>query len=92
MAVRSRIVTVTTTASPLISDNDRDSNPGYRDVAVNNTSGVTVLIGGPDLTVGNGFPIAAGAALSFDAVAADSIPYVLVATGTADVAVLELGV
>lgn len=92
MAVRSRVVTVTTTATVLVPSLDQDSNTAYRDIAVTNGSAATVYLGGPDVTQANGFPLAPGAGISLDRVTGESLPYALVATGTASVAVLELGV
>lgn len=92
MAVRSKNLTIGTTPVALVTGQDADFNPNYRDIAVTNSSDATVYLGGPDVTTTNGFPLPVGASLSFDQVAADAIPYAIVATGTATLSVLELGV
>jgi hypothetical protein len=91
MAVRSSVVTVTTSPTPIASGQDND-NPGYRDVAIQNTSQVTIYLGGTDVTASDGFPLAPGAGLTLDDVQPGSRPHAVVATGTATLAVLEVGV
>lgn len=92
MATRSSIITIGTTATPLLPGTDTDSNRGHRDVALQNTSAVTIYLGGPGVTTATGFPLAAGASLTLDAVQPDSLPLAIVTTGTATIAVLEVGV
>lgn len=91
MATRSSVVNVGTTATRLALGSDGD-NPGYRDLAIQNTSQVVVYLGGPDVTTANGFPLAVGASLILDDVQPGSLPHALVATGVATLALLEVGV
>lgn len=91
MAVRSSVLTVGTTAAQIAPGTDTD-NPGYRDVAVQNTSQVTIYLGGSDVTSTTGFPLAPGAGLTFDDVQPGSRPFAVVASGSATLAVLEVGV
>lgn len=91
MATRSSIITVGTTPTRLAPGPDTD-NPGYRDLAIQNTSQVIVYLGGTDVTTATGFPLAAGASLTLDDVQPGSLPYAIVATGTATLALLEVGV
>lgn len=92
MALRSTVVTVGTTATPLAPGSDQDGNPTYRDLALYNGSGVTVYVGGSGVTTANGFPIPASGTLSLDSRDAAGQVYAIVATGTASVNVLEVGV
>lgn len=91
MATRSSIITVTTTATRLAPGSDTD-NPGYRDLAIQNTSAVTIYLGGADVTTATGFPLVAGASLTLDDVQPGSLPHAIVATATATLALLEVGV
>lgn len=91
MATRSSIITIGTTATRVAITSDTD-NPGYRDLAIQNTSQVVVYLGGPDVTSSTGFPLSAGASLTFDDVQPGSLPHAIVATGTATLALLEVGV
>jgi hypothetical protein len=91
MAVLSRAVTVTTSATRLDSDFDqRDTLSGSR-FACHNASAVTVYVGGDDVTTANGLSVPAGAQLSIDLSIADQV-YGIVAAGTAEVRVLETGI
>lgn len=92
MAQRSAIVTVTTTATLLITGTDTDSTPSRRSVVVKNTGAATVFIGGSGVTTATGFPLAVGDTLTFQDIPPDSWPYGRVASGTVTVAVLQVGV
>lgn len=92
MATRSSIITVGTTPTALLPGTDADSNRGHRDVALQNTSAVPIYLGGPGVTTATGFPLAAGAFITLDAVQPDSLPLAVVATDTATIAVLEVGI
>jgi hypothetical protein len=61
--------TVTATAALLIDDQSKPNviNDGIVSFTVYNTSETTVYLGGSsDVTIGSGFPVPAGAVLSFD--------------------------
>lgn len=83
---------MSTSAVRLSSVSDSDSNPGFRDLHVRNTGATaTAYIGGPDVTILNGYPLAPGASLSLARVMPDS-PIYAVAAMLVGVAVLEVGV
>lgn len=90
MAVKSRAVTVATTATQLDSTTD-----GYRSspsLALYNSSAVTVYIGGSDVTTANGLPIPASSwSPGFGLGEGEGI-YGVVAADTAAVRVIETGV
>ena len=93
MAVRSSVVAVGTTPTPLTPGADSDENGTYRDVALTNTDALaTVYLGGPTVTTANGFPLEAGTGRAFDALSVTSPVYGIVATDTVNVAVLEVGI
>ena len=87
----SRAVTVATTATRLDSTGDTDGIAGSS-FAAHNNSAVTVYVGGSDVTTANGFPVPAGTSLSDDELPPAGAYYGIVATGTAEVRVLESGV
>lgn len=61
-----------------------------KSVAVqNNSQSTTLYVGGPDVSVANGFRVAAGGVFSVDLMGDDL--YGIVDTGTLDVIVLERG-
>lgn len=94
MSVSSRAVTVTTTATRLDSTSDHGTPHGSNGQAFtfHNGSAVTVYMGGSDVTTANGAPVAASSwAPGMDLTSGD-IVYGIVATGTAEVRVLEVGV
>lgn len=92
MAVKTRAVTVGTTATRLDGDADQADRHAGESFAFYNSSGVTVYIGGADVTSTNGAPVAASSwSPGFDLASDDAI-YGIVATGTAAVRVLESGV
>ena len=96
MAIDARAVTVETTATRLDTADETDSVAGSA-VAVYNNGSVTVYVGDSGVTTSNGFPLAAGSSMSFEI---DTEPgdlpgdalYGIVASGTAEVRVLELGI
>ena len=92
MAVRSNIVTVTTSTTALLTGSDTDSNAGFRDALLKNTGAATVYVGGTDVTTATGFPLAAGEGLALSELQPDSMPYGIVAAATCTVAVMQLGV
>ena len=59
-----------------------------RAVGIYNAGSVTVYVGGNDVTTSSGWPVAAGAAVTFDI--GRAALYGIVATGTCDVRVMEL--
>lgn len=97
MALKSQVVAVTTTAAQL-SLPDSDKRPGMTVAIAVPTGGVTVYVGGPDVSTANGWPIAAGTAFSLDLNTpgpgySDSADAVwLVSGGTQNVNVLAAGV
>lgn len=91
MTIKSRAVTVATTATALDSATETDSWTGSS-ATVYNDSAVTVYIGGADVTVANGAPVAPGAYGPALDLQDEERLYGIVATGTASVRVLERGV
>jgi hypothetical protein len=90
MATKTRAVTVSTTATDLLSASDDDR--AGRSVAVYNASDATVYIGGADVTTANGIPIATltwGPGLDLSP---GNALYGIVAASTKSVRVLEVGV
>lgn len=88
MPVSSSRVTVTTAATQLVA-----VVPSYNRVQsalVRNRAAVSVFIGGPGVTTGTGFELEPGDAATLDMNADDAL-WGIVATGTAEVAVLKVG-
>lgn len=100
MAVKSRAVSVATTATRL--DSTTDIAP--TSLAVYNNGASTVYVGGSDVTTSNGVPVAAntwGPSIDLSAATRASDPnyntnaeaiYAIVASGTVEVRVIETGV
>jgi hypothetical protein len=89
MAANQRAVTVTTTATRLDPETEATSHDGSY-AAIYNNGSVTVYIGfTSSVTTSNGFPLAAGASMSFEFGYSGDALYGIVASGTADVRVLE---
>ena len=91
MAVKSRAVTVATTATRLDSTDETDDRSGSS-IAVYNASSVTVYIGGSDVTTANGVPVSASSWSPGIDLGGNEALYGIVASGTAAVNVLEAGV
>ena len=88
MAFDSKRVLVTTAATALVSaQTDRDAR---RSIAVYNDSAVTVYLGGPDVDISQGYPLATATAIGID-LDGDEQVYARVASGTAVVRVMEQG-
>ena len=92
MTAQANRVTVTTSATLLLTGTDTDSNAGYREAVIKNNGAVIVYLGGDNVTTAAGFPLAAGESLAMSQIQGDSLPYGIVATGTCEVAVLQVGV
>jgi hypothetical protein len=91
MAVKSRAVSVGTTATALDTVDESDSQMGSS-IAVYNNGASTVYVGGSDVTTSNGVPVAAGSwgpSISLDG---PERVYGIVASGTVEVRVLEAGI
>jgi hypothetical protein len=92
MAVKSRAVTVTTSATRLDTTTDQDDAMSGESFAVYNASAAVVYLGGSDVTTSNGVPVAATSwGPSFDLSISDQI-YGIVAASTSEVRVIETGV
>lgn len=93
MSVRSRLVSVTTTATPLNSSTaDVDALTGSAALVFNNGA-VIVYVGGADVTTSGattGLPVGPGDSVPIEG--EDEILYGRVAVGTCDMIVLEVGV
>jgi hypothetical protein len=93
MAVRSRLVSVTTTATALNDlSGDGDNIAGSAAVAYNNGS-VRVFVGGADVTTSGattGLPVDPGDSIAIEGIG--DVAYGRVASGTCDVIVFEVGV
>lgn len=85
MAIKSSVVTIAATAT-LISPTSDDNVAGVS-VSILNSGSVVVYIGGAGVTTANGYPIAAGSALSIGLMS-ESV-YGIVASGTSPVNILE---
>lgn len=85
-------VVVGTTATRIDTVNETDSTAGSA-IAVNNNGSVTVYLGtSSNVSTADGFPLAAGASISVEFDNARQGLWGIVASGTAEVRTLELGV
>jgi hypothetical protein len=92
MAVKSRAVTVTTSATRLDSTTDQDAGGSGSSLAIYNASAATVYVGGSNVTTSIGVPIAATSwGPGFDLDVSDQL-YGIVAASTSEVRVLETGI
>jgi hypothetical protein len=92
LAVKSRAVSVATTATRLDSTTDQDDASSGQAVAVYNNGASTVYLGGSAVTTATGAPVAAGAwGPGFDLTISDQL-YGIVASGTVEVRVIETGI
>lgn len=93
MAIKTRAVTVTTTAASLtaLDDDTRGYLDVVRSIAIQNGGSVTVYVGGPDVTSANGYAIVAGSERSFDLVLGDDL-WAVAASSTAACKILNTGV
>ena len=90
MSLSSRAVTVATAPTRLDSTSDLQ---GEQAVVFYNTSAVTVFIGGATVTTASGSPVEASSwSPSISGLDSTEGLYGIVATGTAEVRVLEVGV
>ena len=90
MAIDSRAVTVGTTPTLLDTIGEGDDMAGSA-VAVQNAGAATIYLGADDVTTATGFPLAAGASMSFKLFGVEAL-YGIVASGTVDARVLEAGI
>ena len=74
-------VAVTTTAADFNADAGWGEG-GPTTITVLNTGATTLYIGGPNVTTSNGFPVAAGAALSIDNVTVNDLYAVAASSGS----------
>ena len=89
MAVKASRVTVGTSPTALNTvDVGGISGSG---VMLRNMSAVTLYIGGSNVTTAAGYPLDAGAEIGMDFESGSEILYGIVATGTAEIAVLAAG-
>lgn len=90
MSVSSRAVTVTT--EPTLLDATGSDNAIDQSFSFHNGSAVTVYVGGSNVSTTNGAPVAANSwSPGIDLSSGDNV-YAIVAAGTAEVRVLEVGV
>lgn len=80
-------IPVTNTATPLVAADASDTTTG-NSLAIQNTGASTVYIGGPSVTTGSGYPLAAGGQIGADLAPGEDL-YGVVASGTVTVAVLR---
>lgn len=90
MAVSAAVVTVATTATALTST-EADSMIGSQ-IVVNNTSAVTVFLGGSGVTTATGYPLAAGIVSPRFELGPNEALFGVVTAATAAVSVLRTGV
>lgn len=94
MTVKATRVTVGTAATVLTAG-DFGHLAGSGVSLQNLSTTVTVLVGGPDVTATGataGYPLAPGKEVAIDPENSTDLPWALVAAGTAEVAVLRVGV
>lgn len=92
MAVKSTAVSVGTSATRLDTAAETDRNASSS-LAPYNNGAVTVYVGGSDVTTANGAPIPAGSwGPAFNDINTNEGVYGVVASGTAEVRVLEQGI
>lgn len=92
MAVKSRAVSVATTATRLDLTTDNEDGVWSQSLTFYNNGAATVYVGGSDVTTANGAPVPAGTwSPGFD-LNADEALYGIVASGTVEVRVIEVGV
>lgn len=90
MALRSRAVAVTDAPTRLDTADETYHRSG-QSASVYNNSDVVVYLGGDDVSTANGTPIAVGAHYALDFEFAEGL-YAIVASGSKEVRVLEVGV
>jgi hypothetical protein len=90
MATKAAAVTVANTPTSLIIASPQADSVSGADIAVRNTSAVTVFLGGAAVTTSTGFPLFAGESVSMS-IGEDAV-YGIVVTSTAVVSVLMVGV
>ncbi len=86
MPVRSTLVVVA--ATPTILAGPGGPAGDNREVLVGNGSAVTLFVGGDDVTIVNGFPVAAGASAGIVLATGDTL-YGVVAAATQNINVLQ---
>ena len=91
MAFSGRAVSVATTATRIDTAAEDISLDRKSGIAVYNNGAAIVYLGGSGVTTAAGFPLAVGGQVSMDADAAEGL-YGIVASGTVEVRVLEVGV
>jgi hypothetical protein len=86
IGIQSAAVTVSTSATPL------PANPleYRRALVIANSSGSTVYIGGADVTVANGLPLAADEKIAFDIQGNPNVAVYAVAGSTVQIRIMEL--
>jgi hypothetical protein len=90
MSVKQSKVTVGITPTLLNTFADKDNSSGHR-FAVYVPTGVTIYLGGSNVTTADGFPMVGPDRASFDNLSGDAL-YAVVASSTAAVNVLVTGV
>lgn len=90
MAIKTAVVTATTTAAA-VTATDSDDLRGQGLVFKNTGPTNTAYLGGSDVTAANGYPIAPGEALTLNAASSGDAPYLITSTSTTTVAVLRTG-
>lgn len=88
MALKTRTVTVGTSAVALVSDAGYGSGSYPYPVLVYNAGTVTVYFGGTDVTTSNGIPVAANASLQLELITNDAL-YAISGSAGQDVRILE---
>lgn len=82
---------VVTTEPTLLTPPEEDSTPGSSSL-IKNTGSQTIYVGGEDVTVAEGYPMAVGEFVSADLGGRRDSLYGRVATGTGEVRDLRMGV
>ena len=92
MAVKSRAVTVTTSATRLDSVDETDDT-ATSSLSLFNNGATTLYIGGADVSAANGVPVAAGSwGPGLNGLGLGEAVYGIAASGTLNVRVIETGV
>lgn len=91
MAVNVRAVSVADTATAIDTSSESDDRSGSS-IAIFNNGSATVYLGDSDVTTATGYPLGEGEHFACDLGATTERIYGIVASGTVEVRVLEVGI
>jgi hypothetical protein len=90
MAVKSKVVSVTTAPTRISSDGFADGVPGAAGVL--KPAGGRVFVGGDGVTAATGYPVEDGEPYPWSTTSASDVVWAITATGSVNVNVNEIGV